>query len=143
MIGRLRQPGKRRAVLLWALALMFAVAPFLSMSFAAPEGSFARPTVHSHDHGDEPHSHHHHHYGDHEHADGGMIDDFDVGHDGQSGHGDHDRVHVHHDASCPSIIVPVPVTLALDQRLGAAVDPRPTKTLHGSSPSRLLRPPIV
>lgn len=143
MIGRLRQAGKRRAVLLWALALIFAVAPALSMSFAAPAGSFARPTVHSHDHGDEPHSHHHHHHHDHDHADGGMIDDLGAGHDGQSGHGDHDRAHVHYDASCPSIIVPAPVSLTLDERLSATVDPPPTKALHGAPPSRLLRPPIV
>jgi hypothetical protein len=143
MIGRLREAGKRRAVLLWTLALMFAVAPALSLGFAAPAGSFVQTTVHSHGHGGEPHSHHYHqHHGDHDHA-SGMMDDLGVAHDGQSGHHDHDRVHVHHDASCPSVIVPVPVTLALDQRLGSAVDPRPTKTLHGSSPSRLLRPPIV
>jgi hypothetical protein len=143
MIRRLREAGRRRAVLLWTLALMFAVAPALSMSFAAPTGSFARMIVHSHDHGDAPHSHHHHHDHDHDHADGGLIDHLGVTHDGPSGHGDHDRVHVHYDASCPSVIVPVPVSLALDQRLSAAVDPPPTKALHGSSPSRLLRPPIA
>ena len=141
MIGRLREAGKRRAVLLWTLALMFAVAPALSSAFAAPAGSFAQTIVHSHDHGDEPHSHHHH---DHDGAgDGGMVGDLGVVQDGQSGHSDHDRLHVHYDASCPSIMVPAPVSLELDQKLGAAVEPRPTKALRSSSPRRLLRPPIV
>jgi hypothetical protein len=142
MIWRLRQAGRRRAVLAWTLALVFAVAPALSIAFAAPAGSFTNAVVHSHDHGDTPHSHHHHHH-DHEHADGGMIDDFGAGHDGQSGHGDHDRAHVHYDASCPSVIVPTPVSLTLCQQLSAAVDPPPTKALHGAPPGRLLRPPIV
>lgn len=142
MIRQLREAGKRRAVLLWTLALMFAVAPALSLNFAVSAGPFARTIVHSHDHGDEPHSHHHHHH-DHDHADRGTIDDLGVVQDGQSGHGDHSRVHVHHDASCPSIIVPVPVTLALDLPLSASVDQPPTRVLHGSSPSRLLRPPIA
>jgi hypothetical protein len=144
MIGRLREAGKRRAVLLWTLALMFAVAPALSMSSAAAAGSFTRMIVHSHDHGDAPHSHHHHHHhGDHDHTGSGMIDHVGTKHDGQSDRGGHDRTHVHHDASCPSIIIPVPVSLTLDQRQGAPVDPPPTKALRGSSPGRLLRPPIA
>ena len=72
-----------------------------------------------------------------------MIGALGAAHDGQSGHGDHDRLHVHYDACCPSIIVPAPVSLVLDQGLGATVDPPPTRALHGASPSRLLRPPIV
>jgi hypothetical protein len=120
---------------------MFAVAPALSSGFATATGAFAQTIVHSHDHGDEPHSHHHHHH--HDRADSGMIDDLGVPQDGQSGHSDHDRLHVHYDASCPSIIVLAPVLIALDRELGATVDPPPTKALRGSSPGRLLRPPIV
>ena len=142
MIGRLREAGKRRAVLLWTLALMFAMAPALSLGFAAPTGVFAQTIVHSHDHGDASHSHHHHHQHDHDRADSG-ISDLGAAQDGQPGHSDYDRVHVHYDASCPSIIVPAPVSLELDQELGATVDPPPTKALRGSSPRRLLRPPIV
>jgi hypothetical protein len=41
-----------------------------------------------------------------------MIDDLGVPQDGQPGHGDHGRLHVHYDAACPSIIVPAPVSLA-------------------------------
>ena len=141
MIRRIRKHVKRSGVPTWALVLMFAVAPALSSAFAAPAGSFAQTIIHSHAHGDEPHSHHHHH--DHERADSGIAGDLGLAQDSQSGHSDHDRVHVHYDASCPSIMVPTPVSLELDQELGAAVEPRPTRALRGSSPSRLLRPPIV
>jgi len=143
MIRRLRQHAKRSGVLTWALVLMFAVAPALSSGFATATGAFAQTMVHSHDHGDEPHSHHHHHHHDHDRADGVMIGDLDVPQDGQPGHGDHGRLHVHYDAACPSIIVPAPVSLALDRELAATVDPPTTKALRGSSPGRLLRPPIV
>jgi hypothetical protein len=139
MISRLRQAGRRRAVLAWTLALVFAVAPALSIAFAAPAASFTNAVVHSHHHGDAPHSHHHLHH-DQDRADGGMVDTLDTKHDGQGGH---DRAHVHHDASCPSIVVPAPVLLTLDQQLSTPVDPPPTKALHGAPPSRLLRPPIV
>lgn len=142
MIGRLRQAGRRRGALVWTLALLFALAPALSMGFATPAAAFARTIVHAHDHGGEPHSHHNHDHHDHDDADHADLGTLGAS-PNDSGHGEHDSVHVHQDACCPSVIVPVPVSLVLDQHLSVAVDPPPTKALHGSSPSRLLRPPIV
>lgn len=142
MIGRLRQAGRRRAVLQWTLALVFAVAPALSLGLAAPSGSFVQAVVHSHDHGNAPHSHHHHSR-EHQRADAGANDGIVVDEGGQPGHSDGNRVHVHYDACCPSIIVPAPVALTFEERLSAAVVSPPVKMLRGSSPRRLLRPPIA
>ena len=143
MILQLREAGRRRAVLLWTLALLFGIAPGLSMSLAAPVGDFARTVIHSHDHGDAPHSHHHH---EHDHDDVGAatfegLSGFDGSH--SSGH-DHDPVvHFHHDASCPSVIVPAPAVLVLATRMWSVMAQPVTKTLHGKPPGLLLRPPIA
>lgn len=142
MIGRLRQAGRPRAVLLWTLALIFAVAPVFSVGFAVPSGSFVQTVIHSHDHGDVPHSHHRRSH-EHQDASAGTINGVAVDDCAQSGRGADNRLHVHYDASCPSLILPAPVDMLFEERLGAAVDPPPMKIPRGTSPRRLLRPPIA
>lgn len=143
MILQLREAGRRRAVLLWTLALLFGIAPGLSTSMAAPIGDFARTVIHSHDHGGEPHSHHHHHH-DHDDIGGASFDGLS-GVDGSHSSGqDHDRVvHFHQDASCPSVIIPAPAVLILATRIGSVMAQPVTKALHGEPPGLLLRPPIA
>jgi hypothetical protein len=123
---------------------MFAIAPAVSMALAAPVGAFSRFLIHAHEHGDEDHvhhGHHHHHAAHHEEHDGhhhndGAIDDGQ--HDDQGQH----RLHVHYDASCPSVLVPILTADTLEQRSSGWMSLLPVAPMQGAPPDRLLRPPI-
>jgi hypothetical protein len=125
---------------MWAMALLFAVAPALSMGFAAPTGAFSRIVFHAHDHGHEPHSHHAHCYAyDYDGQDRNAPSTFDSG---QPNHHDQNRSHIHHDACLPSVLVPVLALDVQEHRVGDAFSKPQTRPMQGSSPDRLLRPPI-
>lgn len=137
MLARLRRAGRRYAALVWGLVLLFAIAPAVSTAFATPVGAFSRVLVHSHEHSDEEHFHHGHHHrhdGHHHHHDDATHD----GHDDQGQHG----MHVHWDASCPSVLIPAPITATLDHRVADRVTIPPVEPMQSAPPNRLLRPPI-
>lgn len=125
--------GRRRIALLWAMSLLFAVAPALSIG--AHAGTFSGIVVHAHDQGGAAHFHHVH---DHDGQERNLgSSDFDDG-PGQS------RLHVHHDACCASLFMLMPMLTAamLEHRVGDALGMPPTQPIHGSTPDNLLRPPI-
>jgi hypothetical protein len=145
MLARLKRASRRSIAFVWAMSAMFAMAPALSMSLASPLGAFSRSFIHVHA-ADEPghvhHDHHHHHY-DHDH-------DGDHGHhhDGGTNDGqDHDRgqqrLHVHYDASCPSVVIPAQNGSALPHRLSGRMAILRVEPMQGAPPGRLLRPPIL
>ena len=79
MLAQLKRASRRHVALVWAMALVFALAPGISVALAVPAGAFSRFLVHAHAHGDEDHMHHgHHHYHGHYH-----------GHRGHHGHHGH------------------------------------------------------
>lgn len=135
MLMRIRMTGRRRIALLWAMSLLFAVAPALSVGVHA--GTFAGIVVHAHDHGEAAHSLHHHVH-DHDGQDRYLgSSDVDDG-PGQN------RLHVHHDACCASMFMLIPMVTAamLEHRVGDAFGMPQTQSIQGSSPDNLLRPPI-
>ena len=139
MILRLARANRRRAPWIWTMAFVFAVAPIHSMGFAAPAGAFSAVVIHAHDGGREDHSHHSH---DHDQDGTGIQDGLGPQGDGGPVHQGKGNLHVHHDACCPSVLVPDPAVDLPEQRLGKAFDRSLTQSLHGASPDSLLRPPI-
>jgi len=144
MLVRLKGASRRNIALVWAMTLVFALAPGLSMAFAAPVGAFSRFLVHAHA-DDEPghvhHGHHHHHHhaghqddGDHHHHDddGGTSDTQDRG----------QQSHVHYDACCPSVVMPSQGVSTLRHRLADRITIHKVEPMQGAPPDRLLRPPI-
>jgi hypothetical protein len=139
MLAGLKRASRRSIALIWALALVFAFAPALSMAFAAPVGAFSRVFLHAHEYGDEDHVHHgHHHHHDEHHGHHHHDDAMD---DGQNDQGSH-HLHVHWDASCPSVLVPVLTLGTLQNRVADRFTVPPAEPMLGASPDRILRPPI-
>jgi hypothetical protein len=135
MLMRIKITGRRCIALLWAMSLIFAVAPALSM--AAHAGTFSSIVVHAHDQGEAAHSHHEHvhdHDGQDRHLGSSDVDD---------GPGQN-RLHVHHDACCASMFMLMPTLTAamLEHRVSDALGMPQTQPIQGSSPDNLLRPPI-
>jgi len=141
MILRLARANRRRVLWVWTMAFVFAVAPIHSLTFAAPAGAFSTVVIHAHDGGGEDHSHR---SNDHHHDQDGAGTQDDVGPLDHGGPGHHGRgnLHVHHDACCPSVLLPGPVAELPEQGLGNAFDRSLTRSLRGASPDSLLRPPI-
>ena len=131
MLTPLKRASRGWVALIWAMAAVFALAPALSMAYAAPAGAFSRFLVHSHAHGDEDHAHHGHH---HHHDD---PDD-----DGQNDDQGQPRLHVHYDACCPSVLIPSQMLSTLAHRLADRVSILPVEPMQGAPPGHLLRPPI-
>jgi hypothetical protein len=146
MLARLKRASRRCGALVWVMAVVFAAAPVISTAHGAPVGTFSRPLIHAHAHahGDEGHIHRghgRHHYGHHHHHD----------HDGHHHHDDaaddgtddpaQDRLHVHYDASCPSVAIAAPMASLL-HRVADRVVIAPVEAKQGAPPDRLLRPPI-
>ena len=132
MLMRIRMTGRRRIALLWAMWLLFAVAPALSTG--AHAGTFSGIVVHAHDQGEVAHSHHvHDHDGQECNLGSSDVDD---------GPGQN-RLHVH-DACCASMFMLMPMLTAamLEHRVGDALGMPPTQLIQGSTPDNLLRPPI-
>lgn len=148
MLARLKRANRRCAAPIWAMALVFALAPVISIAFAVPAGAFSRFLIHSHADGDDDHVHHGHHHlhhghdhyhdGDHDHDSEHHQDD--AVNNGSSDQGQH-RLHVHYDASCPSVLVPEPIGSIL-HRVVDRVGVPPIEAKQGAPPGRLLRPPI-
>ena len=133
MLMRIRMTCRRRIALLWAMSLLFAAAPALSMG--AHAASFSGIVAHAHDQGEAAHSHHvHDHDGQERNLGSNVVDD---------GPGKN-RLHVHHDACCASMFMLVPMVTAamLEHHVGDALSMPPTRAIQGSSPDNLLRPPI-
>jgi hypothetical protein len=59
-------------------------------------------------------------------------------HDGSGQH----RVHGHFDVCCPSLLMPVLATGAIDERPSDRLVILPAHPTQGAFPDRLLRPPI-
>ncbi len=143
MLARLRRAGRGCVALVWAVAAVFALAPTVSMAFAAPIGEFSRFLVHAHEHGDEDHTHHGHHHHGHHHDD-------QVGHhhhdgpddDGQNSDQGQPRLHVHYDACCPSVLIPVQTPSTHVLRGAGRISILRVEPMQGAPPDCLLRPPI-
>lgn len=136
MLERLKHGSRRGTALVWAMAVVFALAPVIGVACGAPAGVFSRFVLHAHADGDHGHVHHgdddHHHHGHHH-------DDATDGGTGDPGHG---PVHVHYDACCPSLLMSVP-TAGVLYRVGHRVTIPPAEAKQGAPPGRLLRPPIL
>jgi hypothetical protein len=146
MLARMKRASRRSITLIWAMVVVFAIAPVVSMAFASPVGAFSRSFIHVHAY-DEPghvhHGHHHHHHSDHDHDgdhrhhdDGGTND----GHDHDQGK---QLLHVHYDACCPSVLIPTQSASALPHRLSGRIAILRVEPMQGAPPGRLLRPPIL
>jgi hypothetical protein len=142
MLAQLKRASRHGIALIWAMALVFAVAPTLAMAYVTPAGAFSRFLMHAHEHGDEDHVHHgDHHHGhfhtgdeDHHHHDG--VDDGQPDDPGQP------RLHVHFDVCCPSVLVPILAVAPLQERGAGRVTAPRVDPLQGAPPDLLLRPPI-
>lgn len=149
MLTQVKRAGRRCIALIWVMAGLFALAPALSMAFAAPVGAFSRSLVHTHADDEAGHDHHGHHHRDSHHHDYGDHDQGDAGHhhddDGDSGDladpGQH-RMHVHFDACCPSLVLPAQDATALQHRPSDRLAILPVEPMQGAPPDELLRPPI-
>ena len=53
------------------------------------------------------------------------------------------RLHVHYDACCPSVVVPTQSGSALPHRLSDRIAILRVEPMQGAPPGRLLRPPIL
>jgi hypothetical protein len=124
----------------WAMTVVFALCPVLSSAILVPVGVFAQGLVHSHEHGDEHHTHYgHHHHHQHDVVDQHHDDDVDS---------EPDRegllvAHVHVDAGCPCLDLPVLPTGLVNDRAWSRMEPPPVEAMQGAPPDRLLRPPIT
>jgi hypothetical protein len=144
MLAQLKRTGRRAVAVIWAMALVFAVAPALAMANAVPAGAFSRFLVHAHAHGDEDHVHHGHHHHHHGHA---HDEDADHHHHDAVGDGPDDdsgqpRLHVHFDVCCPSVLVSVQASVPCSDRVAGRVTVPRVEPLQGAPPGLLLRPPI-
>lgn len=152
MLALLKRASRRCIALVWAMMLVFALAPVVSVAYGAPAGVLSGFLLHSHEDGDVDHVHHghnHHHHGHHHHHDRDGHHHDDDGHhhhddatDGGPNDGGQDPLHVHYDASCPSVLTPIPTADAL-YRLAERVTFPPVNARQGAPPGRLLRPPIL
>jgi hypothetical protein len=148
MLVRLKRASRRCIALVWAMMLVFALAPVVSVAYGAPAGVFSGFLLHSHEDGDVDHVHHgHDHHSHHRDHDGHYHD-----HDGHHHHDDatddgpkdggQAPPHVHYDASCPSVLTSIPTAAAL-YRVAERVTLPPVDAKQGAPPGRLLRPPIL
>jgi hypothetical protein len=144
MLARLNRASRRGIALIWAMAAVFASAPGVSMAFATPVGAFSRFLLHVHDDGASGHVHHGH--GDHRHNHGHDGDGVHHHHDGLGHASDADTgqpwLHVHHDACCPSLLLPAPCGASVQHRLSDRIAVLRVEPLQGAPPGRLFRPPI-
>jgi hypothetical protein len=150
MLAQLKGASRRYVAPVWAMMLVFVLAPALGAAHGAPPGVFSHFLVHAHapgDHGHAPggHGHHHHgdehHHGHHHHHDDGHHHHDDAMDDGQSDSGQ-GPLHAHYDASCPSALMPLPTASVL-YRVAHRVGLPPVDAKQGAPPGRLLRPPIL
>jgi hypothetical protein len=145
MLARLKRASRRDIALVWAMMLVFVLAPVIGVAHGAPACVPMHFLMHAHADGDVDHVHygdddHHHrhqtghdHDGDHHHDD--MADD---GPDG-TGQG---PLHVHYDACCATMLMPLPA-IVIGYRVAHRVVLPPVHARQGAPPGRLLRPPIL
>ncbi|KAB2916713.1 MAG: hypothetical protein F9K29_10740 [Hyphomicrobiaceae bacterium] len=143
MLAQLKRASRSCIAFIWAMAVVFAVAPAVSMAYASPVGAFSRPAVHAHEHGDDDHVHHSIHL----HLAYVHPDDADHRHHKSSGDEPQDDegqpgLHVHHEACCPSVLVPVVTASTVHIRVTDRVTLPRVEPLQGAPRNRLLRPPI-
>ena len=140
MLARLKRVSGRGGALIWAMAVVFALAPAISMACATPAGAFSRVLLHLHDYDEPGHVHHGHHH-DHD-QDGGHHHHDDGTDDGQHDNQGQHRLHIHHDACSPSVLTPELTADAVGHRVAGPVTPAPVQPMQGAPPDLLLRPPI-
>jgi hypothetical protein len=143
MLAQLKRANRRSIAFVWAMAVIFAIAPALSMALASPVGAFSRSFIHVHADDEPGHVHHgHHHHQHHDH------DDSDHHHHGGTNDGPNpdqgqQRLHVHYDACCPSIVIPSQSGSALPHPLSGRIAILRVEPMQGAPPGQLLRPPIL
>jgi hypothetical protein len=140
MLARLKRASRRCIALVWAMMLVFALAPVVSVAYGAPAGVSSGFLLHVH-HGHHHHGHHHDydHDGHHHDHDGHHHDDATDDGSNDAGQG---SLHVHYGASCPSVPASVP-TVDMLRRVAERVTPPPVDAMQGAPPGLLLRPPIL
>jgi len=145
MLVPLKRATGRWANLVWLIAFVFAIAPGISKALATPVGAFAGLVVHAHAHAEPGHVHygHHHHGHDHGGQAGGLNQhEDDPAENGPApGHGQ-PHVHVHYDACCPSVVIPVLDSGTIEHRVTEAFATLTALPTQGELPDNLLRPPI-
>lgn len=148
-MARLKRASRRCIALVWAMVLVLALAPVISVANGAPAGVFSHFMMHAHAYGDHDHVHHgddgDHRHGHHCH-DGHCHDDGDHHHDDMTDDGPDDSgqgpLHVHYDACCPTMLMPLP-TAVVGYRVAYRVVLPLVSARQGAPPGRLLRPPIL
>lgn len=142
MLALIRNASRRCIAFVLAMALVFALAPGLSMAYAVPEGAFLSFVVHAHAHGGEDQAHHGHHHPGHKYSDHDAHHGHDTARDDGAGEEGKDHPHVHYDASLPNVLpTPEPVT-SLPRPIAVQIAIPPVEAAQGAPPSGLLRPPI-
>jgi len=142
MLATLKRAGRRCRPLIWAMALIFALAPAFCVASCASAGVFTGFVVYAHAHDEAGHTHHGYHH--HGHWHGGHADHhYD---NGTTDNGDHSsgqyRLHVHFDFCCPGLLIPVLEAAALCDRPSDCIAIPPAHPTQGVQPDQLLRPPI-
>ena len=139
MLLKCRNNRVGRAALVWAVSVLFAVVPAISMALATPVGAFSHVFAHIHALEDQAHEH----VTVHDHGDGSQHEHVDHDHgvtDDGSGQG---LLHVHYDVACPSVLVPAEGGRpAILHRLSARLSIPAVAEPPDAGQQRLLRPPI-
>jgi hypothetical protein len=144
MLARLKTTSRRNIAIVWTMLAVFALAPALSLAAAVPAGAFSRVLVHSHDGAELGHLYNGHHHHDHEHDDGDHHQHSDHGMGDVDKHDpSQPQPHVHYDAGCPSVVIPVQYGAPVRHRFRDRVAIQRVPPLLGAPPGRLLRPPII
>jgi hypothetical protein len=121
---------------MWVLAVLFAFAPSMSLALSVPMTAFSKTLVHAHADDDSAHAAHSHSGDEHGHVDFSGEQNHDRDEDGNS------PWHVHQDASVPSIMLPSAASAEPSRATGHSLWLSVQRTLTGSCPPNLLRPPI-
>src|SRR5262245_59270800 len=82
MLTQLKRASRRGIALIWAVVVVFALAPVISVAYGGPAGVLSHYTMHAHADGDHDHVHygpdgHHHPHGHHHHDHDGHHHDHD------------------------------------------------------------------
>lgn len=146
MLARLKRASRRGIALVWAMAVLFALAPVIGAAHGAPAGVPSHVLVHAHAYGDDNHVHdgdeggHHHGY----HCHDGHC--HDVHHDDMTDDDPDDPgrgpLHVHCNACCPAMLTSLPAVV-VGYYLAYRVTLSVVEARQGALPDRLLRPPIL
>lgn len=135
MLRRLSKANRRTSIYACVVAMLFALAPCLSLALSVPIASFSKSVVHAHAN-EQLHS-------DHSHVGHELVGtEWHSSHPDDDGHDGNLFSHVHQDASVPSIVLPGFVSAESWPGIGQSLSVPIAQILIGSCPPSLLRPPI-